>query len=150
MGLVDSLKGFMGMDDDFYDEEYDDVYEDEYEEDKTEKPKSRFTRRTDNVVNMPGDGSEKSIAIMKAKKYEDAAGIAEILKSRRPVIFDVGDVEMEGDAEKIVDFMSGAVFGLNGDIKRVSGGIFIAVPANMDITNEDLRRNVKGSVKFDF
>ena len=36
-------------------------------------------------------------------------------------------------AQRIVDFLSGSVYALNGNIQRVSHGIFLIAPQNVDI-----------------
>lgn len=148
MGLVDSLKGFIGIEDD---DQYDDVNEsfedyDEYEEEYQDAyvaPK----RTTVTPINAaPGRGT---ISITKIKKYDEAENLASILKAGRPAIFDVSEMEDSKEAIRVVDFMSGAVFGLNGSIKRVSGGIFLAVPNTMNITSDDIRKKATNSINLD-
>lgn len=148
MGIVDSFKGFMGMDNDAeydeYEENYDEDYEDEYEE---EQP--YISSRKSNVTPINAAPGRGSISIIKIKKYEEAEKLASILKSGRPVIYDVSDMEEAKEATKVVDFMAGAVFGVDGGMKRVSGGIFLAVPNTMNIMNDEINRRTTSSIKFD-
>ena len=41
-------------------------------------------------------------------------------------------------ARRIVDFLSGAVYALDGDIQKVSNGIFVIAPNNVGILGDDL------------
>lgn len=139
MGIVSSIRDFIGGEPDY--EEYEGYEEGEFEEEPSDFRRSftsRFSSRRDhqdsaNVV-------ENDITIIKVRKHEDAIAIADVLKTRRPVIFDVIEMENSADAERVVDFMSGAVHGVDGSIKRVSGGIFIATPAGMKITSDEIRK----------
>ena len=148
MGIVDSFKGFMGIDNeeeyDEYEEGYGEEYEDEYED---EQP--YITQKRNNVTPINAAPGRGSISIIKIKKYEEAEKLASILKAGRPVIFDVSDMEESKEATKVVDFMAGAVFGVDGGIKRVSGGIFLAVPNTMNIMNDDINRRTTSSIKLD-
>lgn len=154
MGIVDSFKGFIGIDNenDDYDE-YDDNYDEEYDDEEEEEPRrvqSYSAPRRNNIIPVQSAPGRGSISIIKIKKYEDAETLASILKSGRPIIFDVGEMEEPKEAGKVVDFMSGAVFGLDGNIKRVSGGIFLAVPNTMNITNDEINKRASSSIKLDF
>ena len=151
MGIVDSFKGFMGFDNDRYDdddmldEEYDDV--EEYDDDPMDnRGNAHFSRRSKVVpINPNSQHGQASITIIKPKRYEDVSAIADVVKSRRPVIFDVANVEEAGSATKIVDFMSGVVYGLNGNIKKVSAGIFVAAPEHMSIASEEIRQTARAN-----
>ncbi len=138
MGIVSSIKDFIGGE-----SEYDDYegYDDEEYEEEQSTPKrsySRFYSRKDDE--RESAQPESDITIIKVRKFDDAMSIADVLKSRRPVIFDVIEMDKSDDAERVVDFMVGAVYGLDGNIKRVSGGIFIATPRNMKINSDEVRK----------
>lgn len=149
MGIVDSLKGFIGIDDDDQFDDVDETYED-YDDEYEEGFQDAFVQPRRNSVTpintAPGRGT---ISIIKIKSFDEAENLAAILKASRPAIFDVSEMDDPKEAVRVVDFMSGAVFGLNGSIKRVSGGIFLAVPNTMNITNDDVRRKATNSINLD-
>jgi cell division inhibitor SepF len=140
MGFVDAVKNFVG----FETEEYDDEYEDEMEvvEEKTSSPFSKKNK----VVPMSQNAQSK-IVILKPRGFDDCKGISDELKLRKPVVFDVGALEPE-EARRVVDFVAGTVFGIDGNIQRVSGGIFVAAPAHFDILGEVQEQYNKG--RFDW
>ena len=51
------------------------------------------------------------------------------------VILNVGALDPD-EARRVVDFVSGTVYGMNGDMQKVSGGIFIAAPSHVEIQGE--------------
>lgn len=144
MGLVSSIKDFIGGESS-YEDDYEDFEEvEEYADD--EEPVRRpalakfASRRSDSSRTEQSLSYENDITIIKVRKYDDATSIASVLKERRPVIFDVIEMEKSDEAEKVVNFMVGAVFAVDGNIKRISGGIFIATPKNMKINSDEIRK----------
>lgn len=139
MGILKTLKNFIIVDDD---EDYDDDYYDEDGEDEAEEEKPHF-KRTPKVVPVSSAGGSR-IKIIKPNDFNDSLRVADEVKSHRLVIFDVGEIN-DDEARRIVDFVAGAVYGLDGNIRRVSGGIFVAAPRNIDITGDNLQVHTKNS-----
>ena len=70
--------------------------------------------------------------------YDDAQNIVDNLKNRRPVI--VNMEELEGScAQRVLDFLLGAIYAQNGTINKISRGIFLVAPHDVDVedTGED-------------
>ena len=61
-----------------------------------------------------------------------ARRIGEEFRSGTPVIMNLSDMD-EADARRIVDFSAGLAFGLHGSIEKVTKGVFLLSPANVDI-----------------
>ena len=145
MSFIGSVKNFIGMDDE--DEYYDD---DEYMEDDDEEyedePKRRFSAfsgRTSKVVPVRA-GSNSKVRIIKPKSFEESGKIADEIKEDRLVIFDVTTLDID-QARRIVDFIVGSAYALNGNVRRVSGGIFVAAPNSIDITGDNLKEQTRSS-----
>jgi len=64
--------------------------------------------------------------------YEDTQNIIDNMKSRKPVIVNMEELEIEC-AQRILDFMAGAVYALNGTIFKIARGIFVVAPNNYDV-----------------
>jgi len=73
--------------------------------------------------------------IVQPVSLEDARDISEHLKSKKPVIVNLEEIEKE-TAQRIVDFLSGTVYALNGNIQKISGEILIIAPNNVDIMGD--------------
>lgn len=141
MSFIGALKNFVGFGtDEDYDEE--DYYEDEDLEEESRK--TQTFKRPSRVVPIGSGHGNSKIKIVKPMSFDDSIKVADEIKERRLVIFDVGN--MDGDeARRVVDFVAGAVYGLSGNIRRVSGGIFVAAPSNIDITGDNLQAQTKNS-----
>ncbi|MCH5210484.1 MAG: cell division protein SepF [Oscillospiraceae bacterium] len=145
MSFINAVKNFIGIEseEDYYDDEYYDE-EDEIEEDEPPRRSMSFSRRSSSKVVPINPGASSRIRIMKPNDFEDSTGIADEIKGGRLVIFDVGNLDAS-DARRVVDFVSGAAYGVNGNVRRVSGGIFVAAPRNIDITGDNLKEHTRNS-----
>lgn len=70
--------------------------------------------------------------IYKPLSYEDGQNIVDNLCARKPVIVNMVDLDRE-IAQRVVDFIAGAVYAQNGSIRKVSYGIFVIVPSNVSL-----------------
>ena len=143
MGFVDAVKDFVGFGDVDYEEEFE---MEEYEEPVEEARAPLFSRKN-KVVALDRASMQPSIVVLKPKCFNNSTEVADQIKQRRPVILDVGNLDPE-EARRVVDFIAGTVYGLNGDIQKVSGGIFIATPAAYEISGEFLKD--KSGAGFDW
>ena len=144
MSFINSVKNFIGMDDE--DEYYDDdeYMDDEDYEDEPKKQKfSSFSSRTAKVVPVRS-GSNNKVRIIKPKSFEESGKIADEIKGSRLVIFDVTTLDVD-TARRIVDFIVGAAYALDGNVRRVSGGIFVAAPNGIDISGDNLKEQTRSS-----
>jgi cell division inhibitor SepF len=80
-----------------------------------------------------GDGTQ--IAIVRPRNFRDAATIGEYYRRDIPVIINLEDMDNEA-AWRIIDFASGLILGLCGDIERISRRTFLIVPADTAILTE--------------
>ncbi len=80
---------------------------------------------------LPISGGMKMI-VYHPVSYEDTQNIIDNLKNRKPVIVNMEELEME-TAQRILDFLSGAVYALNGTMCKISRGIFVVAPNNYDV-----------------
>jgi len=127
-------------------EEYEDVgygYED-IEEDEEERRLFGNLGRRNKVVAMPQPQSVKMV-ISQPTTFEQSEEICEFLKEKKSVIVNLEYVNKDV-ARRIVDFISGGVFALDGHIQKVSNSIFLIAPVNYEITNELAREEIKNKL----
>ena len=116
------------------------------DEAQPEQPKREpRSRRRENALVGGGDPQPvpSSVASMKMIVYhpvcyDDAQSIVDNLKNRRPVI--VNMEELDGNcAQRVLDFLLGSIYALNGTINKISRGIFLVAPHDVDVedTGED-------------
>lgn len=146
MSFWNTVKSFMGMetDDDYYDDEYYDE-EDEIEEEEPQVKKNPFAaKKTASKVVPINPGASNRIRIMKPSDFNESKSIADEVMGGRLVIFDVENLD-SSDQRRVVDFVSGTVYGVNGHIKRVSGTIFVAAPRSVDITGDNFKEHARNN-----
>jgi cell division inhibitor SepF len=96
-------------------------------------------KKSNKVVSITPDNPFK-VVILKPENFEDAQEICDHVKDRKPVIFNLEELEKES-AQRIVDFLSGSVYAIEGNIQKVSSNIFLIAPANVDIMSEHRTEN---------
>lgn len=87
-----------------------------------------------NLTAVNGAGTMKMI-LFQPLSFEDSQAIVDNLRARKPVIVNMVDLDRDL-AQRVIDFMSGAVYALSGTIRRVSYGIFVIVPSNITIVGD--------------
>lgn len=136
-------------------EEYEEV-EDTNEEDEEETKYSQRSRRNfsdlDNgyasrsmqtkVIPMETAVSSSKMVITEPSCYESVQEIGEYLKSKKSVIINLENVSKE-EARRILDFLSGAAFMIDGTIQKVSNLIYLMTPRNVEIQDDTKKDEYK-------
>lgn len=91
-------------------------------------------KQQNKVVNIHSNNQFK-VVIMQPENFDDARDICDHLKNKKPVVVNLEDIGKE-TAQRVVDFLSGSVYALDGDIQKISAGIFLIAPNNVDIMSE--------------
>ena len=129
-------------------EEYDDedIYDYENEEEEEVEDRKLFGRRNNKVVSMPQSQSQAiKMVISQPTTFEQSDEICGFLKEKKSVIVNLEYVNKDV-ARRIVDFISGGVYALDGYIQKVSNSIFLVAPSNYEITNEMAREEIKSKL----
>ena len=128
-------------------EEYDD-YEEEYDEPMPEPRGVRARQpqvRDDSSVQLrpssnrsvptvrPLSVSTAEAVTVRPTRYDQAKDIADLLKSGQPVVMNIAGADEE-TARRLIDFVSGLVYGLEGQIEKVSPGAFLIKPSGVRVT----------------
>ena len=77
------------------------------------------------------------MVIIKPITYEDAQAVTDQMKLKRPVVVNLEKLEFPV-AQRVMDFLSGTCYALDGKLQRVSKQIFIIAPVNYDISSESM------------
>ena len=149
---------------DEFDEEYDEVEQDyqeeedeeeEAEEQQPKKPILSFRHRkketeeeaaeapeTENRV-IPFHGKQEegdSVKVIKPQEFNEAQLVAEYLKDGKTIVVNLEGIEIS-QAQRIIDFIGGASFAVDGSLKAISNNIFIVAPGNIEVSG-DLRDEI--------
>lgn len=140
--LLDKMIGIMGFADEEPEEE---ISEENDREQNTQQEEVRTNRKNAQVVSIHTQ-KQMRVVVMEPNSFEEAQNIADQLKARRPVIVNLENAE-KMLAKRIVDFISGTTYALNGNMQKVGNGIFLFVPNNVDISGE-MRDELKNKGMF--
>jgi cell division inhibitor SepF len=146
-GIFNRILDAVGLEEEEYQdenlEEENDFYEEEYEEEEEQRlPR----RKQGKVVGLPNTASKLRMLVFQPSSYEEAECIIDNLKARKPVIMNLDELEIEL-GQRILDFVGGAVYSLNGDIKKVARSIFVVAPSNVDVAQNITEHSGRESFK---
>ena len=85
------------------------------------------------VLNM--SSGKQEVVLFHAKTFDDAAKAADELCKRKAVILNMENVD-KALTRRVVDFLSGAVYALDGRVKKVAQSTYLFCPHNMDVTGD--------------
>ncbi len=167
MSFWDNVKKFAQP---YADDEYDDEYMDDgvegYEEETEERPArsgrrnpfgfssaddsdysapaERSTGFSGNVVSM---GSKQEVVLFHPANFNDTSTAADHLRSKKAVIVNMENVD-KAMARRVVDFLSGCAYALDGKVKKVAQSTYLFCPHNMDIQGdlENLQTEVESYI----
>ena len=148
---------------DEFDEEYDEVtdaYEEEEEideelnEEEPKKPVLSFRRKKkekeeepdpedseSRVIPFHGRQEEgESVKVIKPQEFNEAQIVADFLKEGKTIVVNLEGIEIS-QAQRIIDFIGGARFAVDGSLKAISNNIFIVAPGNIEVSG-DLRDEI--------
>ena len=160
-GFLDKVSGVF-----FRDEDPEEMEEQQYSEPEAERAPMAMPHERNiwnereggrakkaNLVSVPASKGNASteMVLIKASSYDDLQVIASHIKDRRVVVVNFEEMD-KAVAQRLVDFLSSAVFSLDGQPKKVSGGTFIfssnrvdlsgQIMDNDDLPDTDFERNV--------
>lgn len=99
-----------------------------------------------NVVDIRTATTPLKVVLVEPTEFEQVQSICDDLKSKKPSVINFENMDKD-TARRMVDFISGAVYALNGTIQKISNGIVIVAPANVDILGTI--KNTFGNEDFD-
>ena len=147
--VVNKILDFLGVDngeaqedEEMLDNEYPYAYEPEDIQEDEEEERGIFKRKN-KVVNLAQQQIKMKIA--KPTSFEQAEDICILLREKNAIVVNLEYVNKDV-ARRIVDFISGGVYALDGHIQKISNSIFLIAPMNYEITNEMAREEIKSKL----
>lgn len=92
-------------------------------------------------------GSGKMI-LLEPRAFSESSQIADHLKKRNTVVVNMKRVTSD-QAKRIVDFLSGTVYAISGDMQKIGNGIFLCTPKNIDVEGKITEDDIKGKKNDD-
>ncbi|MBR2568290.1 MAG: cell division protein SepF [Paenibacillus sp.] len=133
MGVMNRFLNFIGMqDEEEYTEREKIANSEEYEaEPEPTVFESRKTTKGSNIVSIHSQKASKMV-LYEPRSYDEAQEIADHIRNRRSVVINLQRIRND-QALRIIDFLSGTVYALSGNISKIGSNIFLCVPENVEI-----------------
>ncbi len=136
MGLMNRLGDLFKSE-----EEYDENEEyEEYEEDEeqvvasapAQAPKAAPVSRSTGGISS---GAALEMKVVKPERFDEVKAIGEHLLARRTVVLNLEETNKE-TTKRIIDFLCGVVFAIDGQVKKVANATYVVTPKNVDVSGE--------------
>ena len=94
-----------------------------------------------------------TMILLEPRAYSESQQIADHLKNKNTVVVNMKRVTAD-QAKRIVDFLSGTVYAIGGDLQKIGTGIFLCTPRNVSvegsITEDEDKKNKKNDIELDW
>ena len=109
----------------------------------------------DEFYNEPKEETPKGneMILIEPRAYSESQQIAEHLKKRNSVVVNLKRVTSD-QAKRIIDFLSGCIYAINGSMEKVGIGIYLCAPNNVNVQgkisddNDKSKENVEDEVEW--
>lgn len=79
------------------------------------------------------------VHVVAPSDFKDAQEVGDRFKGNQPVIVNLSDAS-DDVRRRLIDFCSGLIYGLTGNMERVAKNVFLLTPANVEVSAEEKRR----------
>ena len=100
-------------------------------EDEITSDDEYYTLSTDEALKGTSNEGSKLI-LLEPRAYSESQQIADHLKNRHTVVVNLKRVTAD-QAKRIVDFLSGTIYAIGGDLQKIGSGIFLCTPKNVNV-----------------
>ena len=139
MSILNKLKNFVSSSNE---DDYLDDYEgnDEVEEMPSAPTHQNVREQTRDTRDMRTSGVSMSglsleMKVIKPDKFEAVTQIGDHLLARRTVVLNLEETNKE-TIRRIIDFLSGVAFAIDGSIKRVANSTYVITPKNVEVSGD--------------
>lgn len=75
------------------------------------------------------------MVVFEPRSYSESQGIADHLKGGRGCIINLHRVSKD-QAKRIIDFLSGVVYAIEGEVQKIGPNVFLCTPSNFGVSGE--------------
>lgn len=102
--------------------------------------------KNDKIVNISAT-TQLQVVLVKPERFEDAPSIADHLIDRKTVVLNLESTNKDV-ARRLIDFLTGAAYANNGQLKRVANSTFIITPYTVNIMGDIIDELESNGVYF--
>ncbi|MGB8002266.1 MAG: cell division protein SepF [Anaerobacillus sp.] len=133
MGIKTKFKQFFELDDESIELDEQQEQDAYMEEEEPEVTRASRKQSKQNVVSLQSVHKNSRVVLVEPRVYAEAQDIADHVKNRKSVVMNLQQIPND-QARRIVDFLSGTVYAVGGDIQKLGPDTFICTPDNVEIS----------------
>ena len=99
------------------------------------RPHSKKTSEAVNAFNANKDGH---LILFEPRAFSEASDIANYLKQKRAAVVNLHRLQKE-QSKRVIDFLSGVIYAIDGDIQQIGPKIFLCTPKNIGVSGNITR-----------
>ena len=143
MGIKDALNNFIfGKGDEA--EEYTSEIDTEYGEfDIAEQTDIEHDNRVSSGVSV-SSGTSIEMVVVKPEKLETVTQIADYLVDRKTILLNLEETNKE-TARRLIDFLNGVAYAINGDLRKVATNTYVITPSNVELSGEKITASAEAA-----
>ena len=107
---------------------------------------ARVSESRSKIVPLKSVASRGEVCVMRPQVFEDSRAISDVLLTGRAAVVNLEGIDLEV-AQRIIDFICGSCYALQGNIERISNYIFIVTPESIDISG-DLQEVISSGIRM--
>ena len=150
MGLMDELKKLTHPYSDRDEDDFDDFDDDTLEEEPVREPaptprRGAFGRSNSSSEPVRSSGAgrvvninattQMQVVLVKPDRFDQVSDIADQLRDKRAVVLNLESTNKDV-ARRLVDFLSGCAYALDGKIKKIAISTYLITPYNVDVVGD--------------
>jgi len=120
----------------FFEEDVDEDEEDveiDTEETKTSLFEKAKSTRTSDAVKALNANKDSHLILFEPRAYSETQDIANYLKQKRAAVVNLHRLQKE-QSKRVIDFLSGVIYAIEGDIQQIGPKIFLCTPKNIGVS----------------
>jgi cell division inhibitor SepF len=133
MSVFDKFMEIMGLGDELEEETVED--REEVDTETTDRLRRNGVGRSKVVPITTNTKDALRVVLVEPISFDDCQVISDHLKARRSVIINLEALDLP-TARRIIDFVGGTAYALEGSMQKAGGSIFVAVPSHVEITGD--------------
>jgi cell division inhibitor SepF len=165
MGLMDEIRKlthpFSDKEDDVYDE-YDDEEETMDEESAPSQGRPSYTTRGAAAASAPASESGRTtggrvmsintpstmqVIVVKPDRFDQVTEIADRLRDKQSVVLNLESTNKDV-ARRLVDFLSGCAYALDGNIQKVAISTYLITPYNVEVLGDNSSKEPETTASY--
>ena len=99
--------------------------------------------------NLNLGGSSIELKVVRPERFEEVSEVADHLLSGRTVVLNL-EVTSKEVTRRLIDFLSGVAYSIDGQIKRVANNTYIITPTNVEVSESEAEQPAAQPAELDY